>query len=618
MVSYRILWHYSRDGEPWPFGVAYQSSPDEDALLFVPYWRTQERLEVKDLSELTKDHCPRAPCRSEWSEVRSISSQEFRPVKVMIAAFDRAPASSRTDVRSPDNGVVVALASSGNRTQATLELVCRQGMDPAAVTLVDLPGGEDSVPSWKENPFPPSRLPRTGEHLIGREQELKDLTRAWKERRTNIVQIVAPGGVGKTQLVKKWRESFLDEGDRGGGAVRAFDWSFYVHGTEQQASADDFFDQALRWFGEPDPTSVGDPWAKGARLAQLVKEQPTLLILDGLEPLQHPPGAQEGELSDLSLQVLLRGLGVRNPGMCVVTTRAAVPDLDAMSEPWRVTVDLNTLTSEAGASLLRLYGVTGSEEELRQASDDVQGHALALILLGTYLRNACGGDVVRRSEALLFAGSERYAAHAHKVMASYEAWLEREDDIGQAAVAILHLIGLFNRPADSGCVATLRAEPPIPRLTKALFVRDRERTWNRAVERLRAARLLAEGSVPSTQYSVLDAHPLVREHFAGQLEERHPDAARKAHRRLYEHLKQSAPEHPDNLNDMMPLYHAVAHGCKAELWQEAFDDVYMKMIHRRDARSFYSWRRFGKNTLELATLSCFFKRTWHAMPSARR
>mgnify|MGYP005738945157 CR=1 FL=1 len=42
-----------------------------------------------------------------------------------------------------------------------------------------------------------------------------------------------------------------------------------------------------------------------------------------------------------------------------------------------------------------------------------------------------------------------------------------------------------------------------------------------------------------------------------------PPHLQEAHRRLYEHLKQSAPQRPDNLNDMMPLYHAVAHGCKA-------------------------------------------------------
>lgn len=187
-----------------------------------------------------------------------------------------------------------------------------------------------------------------------------------------------------------------------------------------------------------------------------------------------------------------------------------------MSEPKRVTIDLDTLSPQAGAELLAHYGVTGKRDELQQASVDVDGHALALILLGTYLKTRCGGDVRRRSEALLFDGHERYAAHAHKVMSSYETWFEKQDDTGRAAVAILRLAGLFNRPADPGCLAALRAEPPIPGLTEALFAGNRDELWQRAVERLRTVRLLADDDSGTDS---LDAHPLVREFFERRLQD---------------------------------------------------------------------------------------------------
>jgi hypothetical protein len=44
---------------------------------------------------------------------------------------------------------------------------------------------------------------------------------------------------------------------------------------------------------------IGTAWEKGERLAKLIARR-TLLILDGLEPLQNPPGAQEGRLRDPS------------------------------------------------------------------------------------------------------------------------------------------------------------------------------------------------------------------------------------------------------------------------------------------------------------------------------
>src|SRR4029077_18832976 len=87
-----------------------------------------------------------------------------------------------------------------------------------------------------------------------------------------------------------------------------------------------FLDAALSWFGGPDPR-LGTPWEKGERLAKLVAHQRTLLVLDGLEPLQNPPGPQEGRLRAPAIQALLRELAAFNPGLCVITARMAVADI---------------------------------------------------------------------------------------------------------------------------------------------------------------------------------------------------------------------------------------------------------------------------------------------------
>ncbi len=483
------------------------------------------------------------------------------------------------------------------------------------IKAVATPKKQPRVPA-KPPRIATSKLPRTGEFLVGRTTETALLDAAWASRETRIMQIVAPGGVGKTQLVKKWRERLLDRADHG-GAERVFDWSFYSQGTKQQSSADEFFERALRWFGENNTGQYKDPWAKGERLAELVRQERTLLILDGLEPLQHPPGPMEGELTDPAIQALLQGLGWNHEGLCIVTTREAVPVLNEMDSPKRETIDLIRLSPRSGAALLRRYQVVGDGDELEKASIEVEGHALALILLGTYLKNQCGGDVTRRNEALLFKGHERYAEHARKVMASYETWLEKEDAIGRAAAAILRLMGLFNRPADSGCLAALRAEPAIPGLTQALLAGDREDLWQRAVERLRAARLLAEkpeAEESSIQETGLDAHPLIREHFAERLARDHEDGAREAHRRLYVHLKETAPDLPENLQDMMPLYHAVAHGCKAGLHQEVRSEILRRRIQRNN--KYFSSRKLCAFGAELAAYANLFDHSW-LVPSKR-
>ena len=53
----------------------------------------------------------------------------------------------------------------------------------------------------------------------------------------------------------------------------------------------------------------------------LIAHRRTLLLLDGLEPLQYPPGPQEGRLREPALQALLRELAAFNRGLCVITTR---------------------------------------------------------------------------------------------------------------------------------------------------------------------------------------------------------------------------------------------------------------------------------------------------------
>ncbi|MDJ0707048.1 MAG: TIR domain-containing protein [Leptolyngbyaceae cyanobacterium MO_188.B28] len=467
-----------------------------------------------------------------------------------------------------------------------------------------------------------SRLPNTGEFLIGRDHQLQQLDQAWENPKTNIVQIVAPGGVGKTQLVTRWRQRFVQRDFV--EPVRVYDWSFYSQGVSNEAaSAEAFFDSALSWFGETEPTRLKDPWQKGERLAQLVRASQTLLILDGLEPLQHPPGPLAGELTDPTLKALLRGLADRNSGLCLITTREAVVELESVPQPTHIKVDLMTLEPGSGAKLLRKYKVTGTQEELEQASADYEGHALALILLGTYLRDRYGGDIWARNRVALGAsaadgnaldmaellkGKERMARHARKVIQSYVVWFERDEDadaVSRAAVTILRLMGLFNRPADSGCLEVLRAEP-IPGLTDPLFAwNDRHELWNKAVQRLREGRLLAGASSTDAQTSTLEAHPLVREHFATQLTAQYPDETCEAHRRLYDHLKQVAPELPDTLQAMIPLYHAVAHGGKAGLWQATLDDVFWARIQRQ-AESF-STRKLGAMGTDLAALAALFE-----------
>ena len=263
-----------------------------------------------------------------------------------------------------------------------------------------------------------ARLPVTGSDVFGREEDIAFLDRAWANNDVNVVTIVAWAGVGKSTLVNHWLRRMATDHYR--SAELVFGWSFYRQGTSWRASsADEFLDAALGWFGDPDPR-LGTAWTKGERLAKLVAHRRTLLVLDGLEPLQNPPGPQEGRLHEPSLQALLRDLAAFNTGLCVITTRLPVADIADHEGTSALRCDLEHLSSDAGAKLLRALGVNGPEAELRSAGDEFSGHCLALTLLGSYLTDAYNGDIRCRKEVSeRLAQDVRQGAHARKVMESY-------------------------------------------------------------------------------------------------------------------------------------------------------------------------------------------------------
>ena len=441
-----------------------------------------------------------------------------------------------------------------------------------------------------------ARLPVTGSDVFGREEDIAFLDDAWANQDANVVTIVAWAGVGKSTLVNHWLRRMTAERYR--SAELVFGWSFYRQGTSAGASsADEFLDTALAWFDDPDPR-VGTPWGKGERLARLIAQRRTLMVLDGLEPLQNPPGPQEGRLREPSLQALLRELAAFNPGLCVITTRLPVTDIADQEGSSALRRDLEHLSREAGAQLLRALGVKGQEAELRSASDEFSGHCLALTLLGGYLTDAYDGDIRCREEVSnRLAQDVRQGAHAQKVMASYQSWFGEGPEL-----SVLRLLGLFDRPADEKALEVLLKPPAIPGLTESLTdLRPTE--WRMILAKLRRARLLAGEDLHNPGH--LDTHPLVREYFGEQLRSQRTEAWKECNRRLYKYYRSLAPPLPESVREMEPLFLTVICGCNAGLLWEALHEVYIPRIQRGNA--YFAANVLGARGALLSVLVHFFE-----------
>ena len=406
--------------------------------------------------------------------------------------------------------------------------------------------------------------------LFGRDGWLDALDAAWANPRLNVYTLVAWGGVGKTSLVAHWVSQRM-AAKGWPGVERYFDWSFYSQGTgeSRQTSSDLFIQEALKFFDDPDPTK-GSPWERGERLAGLVRRHRTLLVLDGIEPLQYPVNdPQAGRLKDQALEALLQGLAADNPGLCIVTTREHLKNIEnqATTEEQK----LDKLVKEAAIALLRHLQIVGTEAEMEAAWKDAGGHALTLQLLGRFIVDAYEDKDIRHYKEVKFeeADLERQGRSAFKVMIAYERWLQSAGPERQRELAVLRLTGLFDRPMSRDCLQVLRAEPAIAGLTDAL-VKLKDPQWNIALKRLGEVDLL------TVTPEAIDAHPLIREYFARQLRDTQPAAFQAAHSRLFDHLCQTTEHRPDTLDGLQPLYQAVVHGCLAGRQQEACEKVYRR------------------------------------------
>ena len=130
--------------------------------------------------------------------------------------------------------------------------------------------------------------------------------------------------------------------------------------------------------------------------------------------------------------------------------------------------------------------------------------------------------------------------------------------------------------------------------------------YKAALKRLRSARLI----LTKDPAAPLDCHPLIREHFAAVMRKTAPDAFRDGHSRLYEHYCKQAPEQPDTLEQMTPLFYAVYHGCQADRHPEVRRDVYReRILHGNEV---YLIHKLGASGTSLSQLANFFQSPWTA------
>ena len=295
---------------------------------------------------------------------------------------------------------------------------------------------------------------------------------------------------------------------------------------------------------------------------------------------------------------------------------------------------LEDLSDHASADLLVELGVHGRQRDLEAAVRELQGHALSVTLLGTYLAEVCGGDIRHRDQFdfahIVLSPEEQSelltdktivpAKRAAKVMRGYLAQFEKLAKEGATDGARRPGAGAAEparpvRPASGragrGCAprdSTFRAHgrsvlrapgEDIPALASQI-AGCRKLTPKSSAPRGCARRRAAcancgscPNPIPRTRTNSMPTPWCAPSSPAGSKRpRRRPPRPRISI--LYRHYAAAAPDLPDTLDAMQPLFHAVQHGVKAGRAQKAFDEVFRRRIlHANDKYIFRVLGAFG-------------------------
>jgi tetratricopeptide (TPR) repeat protein len=426
-------------------------------------------------------------------------------------------------------------------------------LSPAPQPRTDIAAARRAV-----NPVDPLALrnaPAPIPEWVGRADLLSAISQDWTTPTRRVTGLIGFGGEGKTTLARQWLHNLLDDPalPRPDGI---FWWAFY-----DRPNVDEFFEAALEYMigGRIDPQQTLSANVRAQIIGAMLGSGRYLFVLDGLEIIQINEGDDFGLFKSGDMAEFLALFAA--PGhesFCLVTSRA--PLLDLLSAPAYTHRDVTRLSATDGRDLLRRVGVTGEDAALDRVVQEWDGHALTLGLLGSYLRDAHGGDLAHYADIPQPTANEPRYERVHRILRRYD------DHLTEAERAFLTLFSAFRTPVQPGAFGGVFRTTTGGMTLNAPLAALNDAAFDALVARLVTLRILRHDEADNAY----TAHPLVRNHYFTRLTQG-ADAA-SAHEQIKDYYLANAGDVPrfPTLDDLAPLIEVVYHACRAGAYDEAF------------------------------------------------
>lgn len=337
----------------------------------------------------------------------------------------------------------------------------------------------------------------------GRSQRLEDITNDWNHEAKRITALVGFGGEGKSSLVRRWLDSASN--------LKVFWWSFY-----KNSDIDAFFEKCFQYISNGMYINAKKE-TRAEKLAAFLYTSKFLFILDGFEVMQHSNLSNYGEVINESLLLFLEYFAAPyHESHCIITSRLplCIGNYTTITQ-----YHVDRLSREDGCTLLRNLGVKDVDTKLETVVQAWDGHALALTLVGTYLREKHGGKIIRDLTIYTkdFHGNERRRDQVARMLNRYENNL-----LNKVEQLFLLIFCVFRHPVTGDAISAImsvlentEANATSDRLIKYKILRFDGNTQEYSIHPL--IRDYYRNSLVDDQANCIFAHYIVINYYARQI-----------------------------------------------------------------------------------------------------
>ena len=401
------------------------------------------------------------------------------------------------------------------------------------------------------NQSPPER------YFTGRKNLIDGILSWYKNPKIKIAALIGFGGEGKSAIVRKWYEHV--ENKKISPKI-VFWWGFY-----ENLYFDSFVDSLLSFLSEKNDFKMLSAHEKIEKIKKDISNKETLIILDGIEKLQFKEKEQFGSFKDWEMTDLLKYILDSNyTGLCLITSRYPITDLTPWNKKSFISKKVEGLSIDEGKYLFKKIGIKGSKIRIEKVIRAQGSHAIRLLLIGKYLGNVYNGDINKCSDIKAICSYEEVGGKLSKLLSWYEIQLEESQRI------FLHIASFFQRAIYREDFIGVFRYVGMKKGYNECLIDMSDFKFIALIKSLRHRCL-----IKIDRNNSIVIHPSIKEYFHDTTSD---DIKIAIHQTIYRHLSTYAPIRPQNLNEMIPYFEMVHHGCSAKLYDDVFINVYYSKI----------------------------------------